>query len=110
MNVLRPDFCSPVLCIDDFLVEEDAQRILQEWIDLKRVYMPARIFDGPTATKIDRAFRKNDVVNLDDVFRSAPERSDTLTIIKNKIWTEECRELWHKGYYIFDVINYSTWQ
>jgi hypothetical protein len=33
-----------------------AQRILQEWIDLKRIYEPARIFDHPIATKINRDF------------------------------------------------------
>jgi SM-20-related protein len=30
--------------------------------------------------------------------------------MKQKIWTEECRSLWHDGYSIFDIINYSTWQ
>jgi hypothetical protein len=110
MIVSTPAFCSPVLCIDDFLPEEDAQKILQEWIDLKRVYVPATIFDGPTTSKVDRNFRRNDVVYLNDVFRTAPERSDTLTIIRKKMWTEECKSLWHKGYLIFDIINYSTWQ
>jgi hypothetical protein len=110
MNVFRPPFSSPILCIDDFLIEEDAQRVLQECIDLKRIYKPARVFDGPTATKIDRNYRKNEVVYLDDVYGGNPERSDILSIIKNKIWTEECRKLWHEGYYLFDIINYSTWQ
>ena len=110
MNVFRPAFRSPVLCIDDFLAEDDALRVLQECIDLKKIYMPARVFDGPNATKIDPKYRKNEVVYLDDVFRSAPERSDILSITKKKIWTDECRKLWHEGYYIFDIINYSTWQ
>ena len=110
MNVFRPAFRSPVLCIDDFLAEDDAQRLLQECIDLKKIYMPARVFDGPNATKIDPKYRKNEVVYLDDVFRSAPERSEILSIMKAKIWTDECRKLWHEGYYIFDIINYSTWQ
>lgn len=79
-------------------------------MDLKKVYMPAKVFDGPTATKIDPGYRNNEVVYLDDVFRSAPDRSDILKIIKNKIWSDECKKLWHEGYYIFDVINYSTWQ
>lgn len=109
MNISRPPFRVPILCIDDFLPEEDAQRVLQECIDLKKIYMQARIFDGPTATRIDQKFRNNEVVYLDDVFRSAPERSDILSIIKQKIWTEECKTLWHDGYYIFDIINYSTW-
>ena len=110
MNISRPQFRSPILCIDDFLTEEDAQRVLQECIDLKKIYMPAKIFDGPHATKIDQKYRRNEVVYLDDVFRSAPERSDILRIIKKKIWTEECKKLWHDGDYIFDIINYSTWQ
>jgi hypothetical protein len=110
VNISRPPFSAPLLCIDNFLLEEEAQKVLQECIDLKKVYMPARIFDGPTATKVDRKYRYNEVAYLDDLFRSAPERSDILTILKRKIWTEECRKLWHEGYYIFDVINYSTWQ
>ena len=36
---------------------------------------------------------------------TAPDRSNILTIMKSKIWTEECRTLWHEGYYIFDIIN-----
>ena len=72
MNVSRPPFSSPVLCIDDFLLEEDAQKVLRECIDLKKIYMPAKVFDGPSATKIDETYRKNEVVYLDDVFRSAP--------------------------------------
>ena len=110
MNAFRPAFRSPVLCIDDFLAEDDAQRFLQECIDLKKIYMPAKVFDGPNATKIDQNYRKNEVVYLDDVFRTAPQRSDILRIMKKKIWTEECRKLWHDGYYIFDIINYSTWE
>jgi hypothetical protein len=110
MNVQKPSFRCPVLCIDDFLSEEDAQKVLQECIDLKKIYMPARIFDGPNATKIDLQYRDNEVVYLDDVFRELPERSDILTIIKRRIWTDECRALWHEGYSIFDAINYSTRQ
>lgn len=110
MDVQRPPFRSPVLCIDDFLLDEEAQKVLQECIDLKKIYVPARVFDGPNATKIDKRYRTNEVVYLDDVFRGAPERSDILSIMKKKIWTEKCKALWHEGYYIFDVINYSTWQ
>ena len=109
MRVSRPPFHSPVLCIDNFLPEEDAQKVLQECIDLKKVYMPARVFDGAAATKVDPSYRTNEVVYLDDVFRSAPERSEILSIMKNRVWSEECRKLWHEGYYIFDIINYSTW-
>jgi predicted 2-oxoglutarate/Fe(II)-dependent dioxygenase YbiX len=110
MNISRPPFRSPILCVDDFLLEEDAKRVLQECIDLKKIYMPAKVFDGPNATRIDQKYRKNEVVYLDDVFRGSPERSDILSIVKKKIWTEECRKLWHEGDYIFDIINYSTWQ
>jgi hypothetical protein len=110
MKICRPRFSSPIICIDNFLSEENAQRVLQECIDLKKVYMPAKVFDGPDATKIDPTARKNEVVYLNDVFRSAPDRSDILSIIKTTIWTEEYRRLWHEGDYIFDIINYSTWQ
>ena len=72
--------------------------------------MSARVFDGPSATKIDAKYRTNEVVYLDEVFRGDPGRSDILRIIKTKIWTDECRNLWHDGDYIFDIINYSTWQ
>jgi 2OG-Fe(II) oxygenase superfamily len=110
MNISRPPFPLPILCIDDFLTEEDAERVLQECIDLKKIYMPATIFDGPGVSKIDQKFRNNEVVHLNDVFRGAPDRSAILTIIKQKIWTEDCKTLWHDGYHIFDIINYSTWQ
>jgi predicted 2-oxoglutarate/Fe(II)-dependent dioxygenase YbiX len=110
MNISRPAFATPVICIDEFLDESDAQRILTECVELKRVYAPAKIFDGPAASKVDVTFRSNEVVYLDDVFRTAPERSDILTILRKKIWTDECKVAWHEGDYIFDVINYSTWQ
>src|SRR5262250_204588 len=98
MNVSRPAFRSPVLCIDDFLSEEDAQCILRECIDLKKVYLPARVFDGPHASKLDPSYRSNDAVCLGDVFRGHPERSDILRIMKAKIWAPECRALWHEDY------------
>jgi 2OG-Fe(II) oxygenase superfamily len=110
MNISRLPLTAPILCIDDFLTEEEAQRVLQECIDLKKIYLPARVFDTPYTTKVDLSYRKNDVVYLGDIFKSCPERSDILSIFKAKIWTDECRKIWHKGYYIFDVINYSTWQ
>jgi Rps23 Pro-64 3,4-dihydroxylase Tpa1-like proline 4-hydroxylase len=83
---------------------------MKECVDLKKVYMPATVFDGTTATKIDRQYRCNEVVYLDEIFRGDPHRSDILNIMKKKIWTEECRKIWHEGDYIFDIINYSTWQ
>ena len=69
MNVSRPSSRVPILCIDEFLVEEEAQSILQECLDLKKVFMPARVFDGPYATKVDKNYRTNDVVYLDEVFK-----------------------------------------
>ena len=110
MKISRPQFPAPVLCIDDFLSEEQAQAILQECLDLQKIYLPARVFDGPHTTKWDPAYRSNDAVSLGKVFRNYPERSDVLRIMKEKIWTPECRALWHEGYHVFDIINYSTWQ
>jgi hypothetical protein len=85
MDVSRLPFISPVLCIDDFLPEDHAETVLQECIDLKKIYMPANVFDGPSATKIDRTYRSNEVVYLDDVFRSDPARSDILRTMREKI-------------------------
>lgn len=110
MDVTRPASRPPVLCIDNFLPDDDAQMVLQECIDLKKVYLPARVFDGPTATRIDKGYRDNEVVYLDQVFRGSPDRSDILRVLKQRIWTEECKALWHDGYHIFDIINYSTIQ
>jgi Rps23 Pro-64 3,4-dihydroxylase Tpa1-like proline 4-hydroxylase len=110
MDISRPQFRSPIICIDNFLSETEADLILQECIDLKRVYMPSSVFHDFTSSKIDPEYRTNEVVYLDEVFRSAPDRSAILRIMKHKIWTEECRGLWHQGYYIFDIINYATWQ
>jgi hypothetical protein len=72
--------------------------------------MPGTIFAGGGVSRIDKGYRTNEVVFLDDIYRGAPERSDILRILKRKIWTDECRALWHEGGYIFDIINYSTWQ
>jgi hypothetical protein len=110
MNIDRPKFSCPVICIDNFFLTDDAERVLQECIDLRKVYMPAKVFDGPTASKIDNSFRTNTVVYLDDIFRSSPERSDILKLFRQKIWDDECRRIWHEGYLLFDIINYSTWQ
>jgi 2OG-Fe(II) oxygenase superfamily len=108
MNVTRPTFNAPVMCIDDFLPAEDAFKILQECIDLKKIYVPGSIFDGANKTTVNPHFRTNEVVHLDNVFRGASDRSDILRILKDRIWTHECRTLWHVGYFIFDVINYAT--
>src|SRR5205085_65723 len=71
---------------------------------------PARVFDGPNATRTDEGFRQNEVVYLTDVFHGDPQRSNILSIMRRKLWSEECRRLWHTHYYIFDIINYSNWQ
>jgi 2OG-Fe(II) oxygenase superfamily len=109
MDVSRLPFLSPVLCIDHFLSGGDAETVLRECVALKELYMPANVLAGSGATKLDRTHRSNEVVYLDDVFRSDPGRSDILRIMKEKIWAEECKALWHDGYYLFDIINYSTW-
>ena len=63
------------------------------------------------ATAKDLSYRKNEVVYVDEIYhKGKPERSDILTLMKKRIWTDECRTLWHEGDYIFDIINYSTWQ
>jgi hypothetical protein len=108
MNVTRPSFGAPLMCIDDFLPAEDALKVLQECIDLKRIYVPATIFDGMNKIVIDPQFRTNEVIYLDNVFRGSSERSDILRILKDRIWSDECRRLWHVDYLIFDVINYAT--
>jgi hypothetical protein len=97
-----------VLCIDDFLPEPDAAAILRECFELRKIFMPARVFAGPTSTTIAPKIRSNEVVYLNDVFRDAPHKSCALTLLGDKIWTDECRELWHEGDYIFDIINYAT--
>lgn len=84
--------------------------MLQECIDLRKVYVPARVVNGKADARVDQTFRVNEVVYLDDVFRPAPDRSDILTLLRQAIWSDECRHLWHTGYYIFDIINYSNWQ
>ena len=57
MNIFKPAFSSTILVIDDFLAGEDAQRVLQECIGLKRIYMPARVLDGPNAALLNGGFR-----------------------------------------------------
>jgi 2-oxoglutarate-Fe(II)-dependent oxygenase superfamily protein len=109
MNIHRPDFPSPILVIDEFLTPGDAAICLQECIDLKPVYMPAIVGAG-TESRLDRKIRRNDTVHLDTVFAAAPERSNILTLVKKRILDKDCNQLWHKGDYIFDVINYANWR
>ncbi len=108
MIVTRPVFTSPIICIDNFLSEAEADTIYQEFIDLKKVFMPSRVFDTSSTTKIDLNIRNNEVAYIGDIFRDAPQRSNTLSLLRAKIWTDECRAIWHEGDYIFDVINYAT--
>ena len=75
LNFLHPFYASMT-----FLPPKNSQRVLQECIDLKKVYMPAKVFDGPTATKIDLNYRKNEVVYLNDVFNN---RSRSLKHLNN---------------------------
>ena len=108
MQVTWNNFPVPIVTIDDFLPEADAQRILTECIDLKKFYQPAKIFDGPTATKVDPTYRKNDVVYLDTLFQGVHENSDILTTMKKAIWGEEAKRVWSKGNTLLEVLNYAT--
>lgn len=47
---------------------------------------------------------------LNEVFRSAPERSAILSLLRKAILSDAYKRLWHDGDLIFDIINYSTWQ
>jgi predicted 2-oxoglutarate/Fe(II)-dependent dioxygenase YbiX len=109
MTVERPEFTAPLLIIDDFLSAEHAALCLQEAIDLRPVYMPASVGQADD-NRIDRKIRRNDVVYLDSVFSSAPERSKILTLVKRRIDEPDCNRLWHQGYFLFDVINYGNWR
>lgn len=100
MEVVRPNFSAPVICIDNFLSPMESNFLFKEWNMLN--YKSATIFDGDEQ-KVVRTFRNNDVADLN-------HKSVTMELIKKKIWTEECKALWHQGYTIFDVINYSTYQ
>jgi predicted 2-oxoglutarate/Fe(II)-dependent dioxygenase YbiX len=95
--------------IDEFMTPEDADKCLQECIDLKPVYMPASVGAGNQNRK-DTTIRKNDVVMLQSVFSAAPERSQILSIMERRMHERDCDQLWHKGDLIFDVINYATWR
>ena len=108
MTVFRPWFPAPIVQIDEFLSDDGAAAVLEECIMLERVYSPARIFDGPHATKIDTSFRKNDVLYLDDTFKNAPEKSAILGSLKKTIWEPKCLEIWHQGYTVLDDICSAT--
>jgi SM-20-related protein len=108
MQATRPEFSLPVLCIDEFLDPAEAENVMQECLDLQRAYAPGRVFDGLTSTAIRPEHRNNEVLYIERVMGAAPERSAVLAAMKRAIWTDEYRALWHQGYLIFDVINYST--
>jgi Rps23 Pro-64 3,4-dihydroxylase Tpa1-like proline 4-hydroxylase len=100
MEIARPTFSAPVICIDNFFTPMEAHLLFNEWNNL--TYKDATIFDG-NRQKVLKSFRNNDVSDLD-------QQSTTMILMRNKIWTEECKALWHQNYTIFDVINYSTYQ
>jgi Rps23 Pro-64 3,4-dihydroxylase Tpa1-like proline 4-hydroxylase len=96
------------MCIDDFLSDLDSQAILRECVHLRDAYTPALVFDGTHTTKQKPKVRKNTAVQLNEVFRNYSGRSSILRGISAKVWTPECRDLWHAGGPLFDVINRST--
>ena len=109
MKVERPDFPAPILVMDDFLSEPDAAACLQECIDLKPVYQPATVGYG-RQNRRDAVIRRNDVVMMDSVFGTDRSRSKILTLLDARVRSDEMRAVWHKGYYIFDEVNYANWR
>jgi hypothetical protein len=103
----KPSFPSPVIIIDDFLSSDAAAECLAEFIRLEPVYAPAMVGTGADAKQADE-HRQNEVVYLDDVFRTAPARSKILSAIKGRIWDDECLELWSAGRSLLEAINYAT--
>ncbi len=109
MQVARPEFPAPILIIDEFFSPDIATECLQECIDLRRIYMPASVGFG-LDNRRDPRIRQNEVVMMDNVFRADRSRSVILTALDKRIKEQDCRDLWHEGYYIFDNINYATWK
>lgn len=107
MIVSRPEFTAPIIVMDDFLSTEDASACLKECIDLKPIYMPASVGAGKD-NRFDPKTRVNEVVMLDDVFRVAPDRSKILSLVKRRLYERDCKELWHEGDLVFDLVNYAT--
>ena len=110
MHISRPEFSSPVICIDDFLADADADNILQKCVELEHSFVPATINDRRTGPKYDRTYRSNHVLYLKGTGPQSAPITDILSILQDKIWSEECKRLWHEGEYIFDIINYSNFQ
>jgi Rps23 Pro-64 3,4-dihydroxylase Tpa1-like proline 4-hydroxylase len=110
MDVSRPEFASPLICIDGFLSDQAAQHILQECIDLEPLFVPATINEHDGGSKLDRSYRCNQVLYLNQLDRDPSVRADAMSILRRRIWSEDCKRLWHEGEYIFDIINYSSFQ
>ena len=106
MKIERPESPVPLLVLDDFFAKDDAAACLQECIDLKPVYMPASV-GFAKENRRDPRIRRNDVVMMDTVFGAERGRSKILTAIDRRVQERECRDLWHKGYTLFDTINYA---
>ena len=109
MRVTRPEFTCPLIVIDDFLPTGDASGLLQEAIDLKPIYMPGSVGNGPD-NKVNRDFRRNDVVMLNSVFAADQSRSVILRTLKKRVAEGDLNRVWHEGHLIFDIINYCTWR
>jgi Rps23 Pro-64 3,4-dihydroxylase Tpa1-like proline 4-hydroxylase len=108
MNVERLTFPAPILCIDDFLTDEDANSVFEECIGLKNVFMPAMVGDGGGSLKCDPTLRKNEVMYLSEIFRTAPERSRIVMAMKKGMSSEEASKVWKRDGLIFDILNYAN--
>lgn len=108
MKVDRLAFPEPILCIDDFLSDEDANSVFEECIDLKKVFMPAMVGDGGGSLKCDPTLRKNEVAYLTEIFRTAPDRSRILTAMKKGLSSEEASRVWKRDGLLFDILNYAN--
>jgi hypothetical protein len=107
VKVERPAFKSPLIVIDRAFPDSDADAMLAELIRMRGAYQPATVFRGPGGREIvvDPDFRLNEVVYLD-----AGGISPAATALRQWVWSEEMKALWHEGDTIFDIINYSTSQ
>jgi len=103
MKVVRPPFQGvPILCIDEFLEPLEAQLVLRKCLTLRTEFEPGKVINGPFSATLDPSWRTNDTVRDGLMLR------EVRSILRSRIWTEECRRIWHEGYYLFDVINYAT--
>ena len=107
MIVERPSFPSPVLVIDDFLPQQEAEACFRECMDLRRLFRQSRVGAGRD-NRVDPGIRNNLVAYLDQLYGEARQQSDILSCLDRRISSEECKALWHKGDLIFDAINYSN--